>query len=488
MKLSNFTLKDLPAAVKRPTYDRAKLSPGIVHVGLGNFHRGHQAWYQHRLFEMGLDHDWAIVGAGVRPFDEAQRKKMAAQDFLTTLIELDPAGKSAEVIGPMIDYLPVEAGNDPLIRMLADPMIRIVTLTLTEGGYFVDPATRVFDFADEDIRHDAANPDKPRTAFGAIVAGLKLRRERGIGPFTIQSCDNLQGNGDVTRRTVVNLAQLADVTLADWIQQHCTFPNSMVDCIVPATGEREIALAREFGIDDAVPVTHENFRQWVIEDEFCAGRPHWEKVGVTFTKNVHDYETQKIRILNAGHQIIANIAELLHLETVSEAMHHQKIHAFFRKVQMEEVVPHVPATPETTARQYVDLVEQRFRNTAIVDTIRRVCFDGSSRHPGMILPTVRDGLAKGVPTKGLAIVEAAWARMCAGTREDGSTIEPNDPYWDNLTTVARLARLDPSAWLEMRSTYGSLADDPRFARAFEESLSEIWAKGIEAVLDAYCQS
>src|ERR1700746_3867403 len=239
MKLSNVTLKDLPAGVKRPTYDRATLSPGIVHIGLGNFHRAHQAWYQHRLFEMGLGRDWEIVGAGVRLCDEAQRQKMAAQDFLTTLIELDPTGKSAEVVGSMIDYLPVEAGNGPLINMMANRMISIVALTVTEGGYYVNPATRAFDFANEDIRHDGANPDRPRTACGAILAALKLRRERGIAPFTIQSCDNLQGNGDTTRRTVVNLAQLSDFKLADWIEERCTFPHSMVDCIVPATGERD---------------------------------------------------------------------------------------------------------------------------------------------------------------------------------------------------------------------------------------------------------
>ena len=276
-----------------------------------------------------------------------------------------------------------------------------------------------------------ANPDRPRTAFGAVLAALRLRRDRGIGPFTCQSCDNLQGNGAVLRRTVVSLARASDPDLADWVDANCSFPNSMVDCIVPATGPRELALAREFGIDDAVPVTHENFRQWVIEDDFCAGRPHWDRVGATFSDRVHDYETMKLRMLNAGHQILANPGEILSVETISDCMAHPLIGTLFRKVQIEEIVPHVNPVPDATPEAYLDLLVRRLSNPAIVDTTRRVAFDGSSRHPGFVLPILRDGLRTGAPVQGLALVEALWARMCEGTREDGSVIEPNDPSWDN---------------------------------------------------------
>ena len=230
----------------------------------------------------------------------------------------------------MIDYVPVEEGNAALIRRMTEPAIRIVALTVTEGGYCIEPATKGFDAAHPDIRHDAANPDRPRTAFGAMVAALKLRRDRGIGPFTGQSCDNLQGNGAVLRQTVVSLARASDPDLAEWIDANCTFPNSMVDCIVPATGPNEFALAREFGIDDAVPITHENFRQWVIEDDFCAGRPDWDRVGATFSDRVHDYEAMKIRMLNAGYQILANPGEILSVATISECMAQPQIHALFR--------------------------------------------------------------------------------------------------------------------------------------------------------------
>jgi mannitol 2-dehydrogenase len=349
------------------------------------------------------------------------------QDCLTTLIELDPAGTSAEVIGSMIDYLPIEDGNGPLIAAMADPQIRIVALTITEGGYFTDPGTGAFDSSHPDIRHDAGHPEAPRTAFGAIIAALKLRRDNGHGPFTVQSCDNLQGNGTITRRTVLGLARLSDSGLAEWIDSHCSFPNSMVDCIVPATGPKEISLARQLGIADAAPVTHENYRQWVMEDDFCAGRPDWDRVGAIFTEDVHDFETMKIRILNAGHQVLANAGELLSVETIADCMAHPVLSAFFTKVQRQEIAPYVRPVPGMDPAGYVDLIEGRFSNPEIHDTTRRVAFDGSSRHTGFVLPILRDALTAGGPIEGLSLVEALWARMCAGTREDGSTIGAERP-------------------------------------------------------------
>lgn len=485
IRLSNATLDRLPAGIKVPAYDRSTLTPGIVHIGLGNFHRAHQAWYLHRLFQKGENRDWAIVGAGVRSYDAAMREKLEAQDWLTTLIELDPSGKSAEVVGSMIDYVPIEDGNAALIERMADPAIRIVALTVTEGGYYIDPASKGFDAGHPDMRHDAENPLRPRTAFGAIIAALRLRRERGVGPFTGQSCDNLQNNGAILRQTVAALARLSDPDLADWISANCTFPNSMVDCIVPATGPKELNLAREFGVDDAAPVTHENYRQWVIEDDFCAGRPDWDHVGAILTDDVHDYEVMKIRILNGGHQVIAPVGELLSIETISGCMEHPKVHALYRKVEHEEIVPHVRPVPGMTPADYVELIDRRFSNPSIVDTTRRVAFDGSSRQPGFILPSVRDGLKAGTPVEGLALVSAAWARYCFGVREDGSLVEPNDPFWEKLADRAREARVEPLSWLAMSNIYGDLATVPRFADAFRRWLAMIYADGMEAAIDRY---
>lgn len=485
IRLSEAALGHLPGDVRVPGYDRAGLSPGIVHIGLGNFHRAHQAWYLHRLFDAGHCHNWAIIGAGVRPQDAVQRDRLRDQDCLTTLVELDPAGSSAEVIGSMIDYLPVAAGHAALIAQMADPAIRIVALTVTEGGYYIDPATGGFDAAHPDIQHDAANPGLPRTAFGAMIAALRLRRDAGHGPFTGQCCDNLQGNGKILRQTVVSLARLSDLDLAEWIDSNCSFPNSMVDCIVPATGPKELALVHDFGIDDRAPVTHETFRQWVIEDDFCAGRPDWDKVGATFTDDVHSYEAMKIRILNAGHQVLANAGEIMGLETIADCMAHPGISDFFRKVQTEEIAPHVAPVPGMTATGYVGLIERRFANPSIVDTTRRVAFDGSSRHTGFVLPIVREALDRDTAIEGLALVEALWARMCAGTRENGSVIDANDPFWPQLNTAALAAQDRPRAWLEQRQFYGTLAAAPRFAAAFERWLTAIWAKGCAHALETY---
>ncbi len=485
MKLNDTTLNELPEAALRPNYDRAQLSSGIVHIGVGNFHRAHQAWYLHRLMQQGKALDWAIVGAGVRPNDAAMRKKLLEQDCLTTLIELAPASSSVEVIGSMIDYLPIQDNNSALIDCMVQPSTRIVALTVTEGGYFIDPATKGFDADHPDIVHDSVNTAQPKTAFGAIVQALRIRREKGFGPFTCMNCDNLQGNGDVLHQTVVSLARMADPELAEWIDANCTFPNSMVDCIVPATGPSELALVEKLGISDQAPVTHENFRQWVIEDNFCAGRPDWDEVGATFTADVHDFEAMKIRILNGGHQVVSVPAEVLGVKTIADCMEHDLIRPLFLKVACGEIAPLVKSVSGMTPEDYVGLVESRFSNPKIVDTTRRVAFDGSSRHPGFIIPSIREGLAKGTPIEGLALLEAAWARMCEGTREDGTKIEPNDPFWDELTMTAVAARENPSAWLEMSQIYGDLANEPRFAESFAHWLTLIWDEGLEAALKVY---
>jgi mannitol 2-dehydrogenase len=486
MKLSNATLPQLPPGVSGPAYDRSALKPGIVHIGLGNFHRAHQSWYMSQLFARGLDMDFAILGAGVRATDAQMRERLEAQDWLSTLVELGPEGTRAEVVGSMVGFVPVEEGHGPLIAAMSDPAIRIVTLTVTEGGYYVDPATQAFDQDHPDIRHDAENPQNPRTAFGAIVAALRARRDAGAGAFTCQSCDNLPGNGDVLRETVTTLARLSDPALASWIDANSAFPNSMVDRIVPATGPKELALVRDlYGIEDEAPVTHEPFVQWVIEDRFCAGRPRWEEVGATITDRVHDYERMKIRILNGGHAAICYPAALLGLELVPEAMADDRIRRFFRRVEEAEMLPHVHEVPGMTPAAYLDLIDQRFSNPAIADTTRRLAFDGSNRQPKFILPAVRDGLASGVPVEGLALVSAAWCRYCLGVTESGEAIPANDPVWSDLLACAQDARERPRAWLEQRAIYGDLGDDPRFAEPFARWLRTIHEDGMEAALRAY---
>lgn len=471
--------------VALPAYDRSRLTPGIVHIGLGNFHRAHQAVYLDDLFAMGEGHDWAILGAGVRPTDAQMRTALLAQDCLSTVIELDPAGRRARRVGAMINFVPVEPDNGALIAAMTDPRVRIVSLTVTEGGYYIDPATGRFDPAAPDILHDAANPDRPVTAFGAILAALRHRRAAGTPPFTVMSCDNLPGNGHVTRAAVTGLARLDDPALADWVAGHVAFPNGMVDRITPATGPRERAMAAAFGLDDPVPVTCEPFRQWVLEDDFPAGRPALEKVGVTFTPHVHAYEAMKIRILNGGHAIIAYPGGLMDVEYVHEAMAHPLILGFLDKVEREEIIPFVPPVPDTDLDAYYALIRQRFANPEVADTERRLCLDGSNRQPKFIIPSLRDNLAAGRLPRGLILESALWCRYCMGTTDSGAAIAPNDPNWDRLQATALAAREDPAKWLEMEEIYGETGRDPAVIAAFSDALRELLADGTARTLTRF---
>jgi mannitol 2-dehydrogenase len=323
VKLSAAALARLPSGVAAPKYRRSDLSAGIVHIGVGNFHRAHQAVYLDDLFNAGRDRDWAIIGAGVRDPDVTIREKLKEQDWLTTVVEQEADTTRAHVTGAMIDFVkPYDTAA--LLETLSAPNIRIVSLTVTEGGYYISPATQHFDPTHPDIVYDASHADSPRTAFGLIAAGLKRRRAAGVPPFTVMSCDNIPGNGHVTENAVAGLAELADPEFAGWIRVNVAFPNSMVDRITPATTDRERAFLRDnYGLEDYWPVFCERFRQWVVEDKFPAGRPALETVGVTFTSDVAPYEHMKIRILNGGHAAIAYPAGLLDIH-LSRSAHSSK--------------------------------------------------------------------------------------------------------------------------------------------------------------------
>jgi mannitol 2-dehydrogenase len=483
--LSLANLDTLPANVARPSYARGGLSAGILHFGVGNFHRAHLQVYLDRLMNAGRDRDWAIVGAGVTPYDVKMRDALMGQDLHSTVVEQSAEVSEARVTGVMTDFLPAMDGA-AIIKALADPGVRIVTLTVTEGGYFVNPATGAFDPENPAIAADAASPDDPKTVFGLILAGLKARRDAGTPPFTVLSCDNVPHNGRVCRDAVAGLAAAQDPALGDWVREAVAFPNAMVDRIATVTTDRERAITREtWGIEDAWPVFCEDFIQWVVEDTFPEGRPAFEEVGVQFVEDVTPFEMMKLRILNAGHAMIAYPAGLLDVHFVHDAMEHPLVRAFLRKVQLEEVVPIVPSVPGMDPAQYFEIIERRFANPKIGDTIRRLCLDGSNRQPKFVIPSIADRLAKGLPVDGLALATALWARYCAGTTDSGAPIEPNDPNWERLTERAEAARADPAAWLAMRDSYGATADAPAFTEAFAGWLRGLWSDGTEATLRRY---
>ncbi|MBM1169452.1 mannitol dehydrogenase family protein [Microvirga arabica] len=479
-------LADLPPAIAKPGYERAQLQAGILHIGVGNFHRAHQAVYLDDLFNAGRDRDWALIGAGIRPNDKAMRQALESQDWLTTVVELEPGANHARVTGAMVDFVPVEDDGRAIIAALDDPALRILSLTVTEGGYCIDPATGAFNPKHPDILHDAAHLHAPRSVFGVILAALKRRRDAELAPFTVMSCDNLPHNGRVAQEAVAGLASRIDPALAAYVREQVAFPNSMVDRITPATTDRErAALTERFGIRDNWPVFCEPFRQWVLEDHFPAGRPALEEVGVTFTPHVAAYELMKLRILNGGHAAIAYPAGLLGIHFVHEAMQDPLVRGFLDKLEAEEIIPCVPPVPGVDLQDYYRLIARRFSNPDVGDTIPRLAQDGSNRQPKFILPSTRDRLKAGGDVPGLALVSALWCRSCVGLDDQGRPVALDDPNAGRLQPAALAAREDASAFLNLTDIFGDLSGNPVFRSRFEAALSGLWREGTRATLQAY---
>ena len=496
------TLEQLHSTVQlsKPTYDRSKLSAGIVHVGVGNFHRSHMATYLDDLFAQCNDQgdesqfEWGIVGAGVMPQDETKRAVLQQQDWLTTLVERDATTEKARVIGSMVDFLPVSQSQDALATTLQDPAIKIVSLTVTEGGYYIR-SDGTFDAQHKHIQRDVTkHPNEaPSTVFGLIIQALHKRRLDGHSPFTVMSCDNVPHNGDVTRSVVVGLARLMmpDSDHADWIQENVAFPNSMVDRITIATKESERQYMQDaLNVRDNWPVFCEPFRQWILEDTFPPnGRPALEKVGVQFCPDVTPYEIMKLRVLNGGHAALCYPAALLGVPTVADAMQHTAVREFLDTLERNEIIPTVPPVPDTDVTAYWDLIADRFSNPMIGDSIGRICYDGASRQPKFIVAPIVDALSNEDDGRidGLALVSAMWCRYCQGKTEDGQKIEPNDPMWDRLQKNATTAVLEdkPTAWLDMTDIYGSVGNNPRFVQSFAAALRTIRDEGVESAMRAY---
>lgn len=488
MKLTQANLLSLPGSISVPNYDRSAVHAGILHIGVGNFHRAHQAVYANDLLNKGFNRNWGICGAGVCAPDAAMRERLAAQDWMSTVVERDAAGMSASVTGAMVNFLPLAEGHGPIIAAIAEPQTRIVSLTVTEGGYFIDAATGEFDLDNPDIRYDTFERTIPRTVFGAIVAGLVLRRAQQGGPVTIMSCDNIPGNGDIARAAVMGVANGDDTGLSAWIEDNVTFPNAMVDRITPATTNRERALLMEhFNIEDASPVFCEPFRQWVLEDSFANGRPEYEAVGVILTPNVHDYEAMKIRILNGGHAIIAYPAGLAGVEFVHDAMAVPEIEAFLKKTITQDVLPNVKSIEGQDPEEYLLQTIERFKNPGVGDTVSRLCLDGSNRQPKFIVPAIRDMLKSGRTPTGLALCSALWCRYCAGVADDGTPIPANDPNWAAMNLVAQNALTNPLVWLEQKDIYGDLRSSTDFCAAFEYAHALINTHGALGAVHSYLE-
>ena len=484
-----------------PDYDRSAMTTGIVHIGVGGSHRAHEAAYLDRLMRRragagphdgaepttpgGSCLEWGICGVGLLPEDARMRDALESQDHLYTLIRKHPGGLcDPAVIGSIHDYRLASDAPEEVLALLSAPTTRIVSLTLTWDGYNIDDTTGEFRTFAPGAVHDAEHPGEPTTAFGYIVEALRRRRENGIAPFTIMSCDSLPGNGAVARKAVISQAAMSDPELADWIDGSVAFPSCMVDRITPQTTLADIdELRRGLDIEDAWPVVCEPFTQWVIEDDFPAGRPPWEEVGVQMVNDVAPYELMKVRLLNAAHQGLAHWGRLLGMEYAHESAADPMVAAWVRAYLEREARATLRSVPGIDLDDYISTLFRRLTNKAIARTLLSLARDSSSRLPRFVLGTVRDNLTAGGPIRlGTAMV-AAWALGSEGLDENGGRIVVDDPLAEELQHLAAAQRAGHgTAFISHEGIFGGLATNDRFRRTFVEELEALRHDGARARL------
>ena len=465
-------------------YDRAGISAGIVHIGVGGFHRAHQAVVVDDLLRRGGHRQWGICGVGLLPGDVRMRDALAAQDHLYTLVIKHPDGSlGARTVGSIVDYLLAPDDPEAVLEKLADPATRIVSLTITEGGYNFDQVTGEFDTTDPAVAADAVPGAVPTTVFGYVVEALARRRERGIAPFTVMSCDNVQGNGHMARFVFSAFAEMRDPELADWVRHQVSFPNSMVDRITPVTTDEDQELVRnELGVADRWPVVAEPFFQWVLEDDFPLGRPDWDAAGAQLVDDVEPYELMKLRLLNASHQAMAYFGYLAGHRYAHEATADRSIAELMRRYMEREATPTLRPVPGIDLAEYRATLLERFGNPEIRDHLARLCMESSDRIPKWLVPMIRERLAADQDVRLSAAIVASWARYAEGVDEDGEPIEVNDRLAETLVPRARSQTSDPLAFLRDPSLFGDLAGDPRFTRPYLDVLADLHTIGAAATL------
>lgn len=478
VRLNARTLTELDPRVAVPTYDRTSLARGIVHIGVGGFHRAHQAVFLDDLCQKGLT-DWSITGAGVLPGDSAMADALGQQDGLYTLIIRDRESTDARVMGSIVDYVLATPAIAPLIDVLASPATRVVSLTITEGGYPVDEATREF--------LPSPEGDLP-PAFEAIARALQRRRDEGRRGFSVMSCDNILHNGRTARTATLGVAAAVEPGLEEWVGRNVSFPSTMVDRITPATtaGDRDF-LVHEYGLVDRWPVVAEPFIQWVIEDAFAEGRPPWEDAGALFTADVEPYEILKLRFLNAGHSCLAYLGALAGHVHVHEVMADRPFPVLLQRFLDDEAGPTLPAVPGIDVVRYKIQVAERFANPLVGDQVARLCQDGTSKIPKFLVPTIERQLDTGGPVRLAALALAGWCQYLLGRDDEGRDIElAHDPKLRVATEFAEASRTDPRAFLRFAEVFGTaLASDPVFAPTFAAALASLRGVGVHTTLDRW---
>jgi mannitol 2-dehydrogenase len=475
--------------IPAPGYDRTQVEVGIVHIGVGGFHRSHQARYLDQLLSRQATWDqarqWGICGVDVLPADQYKQSLFDAQDDLYTQVVKNPDGSTEpRVIGSIVGYLFAPDQPEQVLEVMADPRTRIVSLTITEGGYNFNQVTGEFDAQNPAVQADLRPGATPRTVFGFVVEALRRRRASGVPPFTVMSCDNIPGNGDVARRMFSAFADLADPGLGDWLRAEVAFPNCMVDRITPVTTPDDIEqLATAFGVRDALPVVCEPFIQWVLQDEFPTGRPPWEQAGVQLVGDVTPYELMKLRLLNVGHQAIAYTGYLAGYRYAHEVAADPVFAEFLLGYMQDEGRPTLPAVPGVDLDDYIATLLARFANPAIRDTLARLAAFSSDRIPKWLVPVIRENLARGGRVASSAAMVASWARYDEGVDESGQPIEVVDALADDLMRRASEQARDPLAFIRNEELFADLARQPVFADAYAQALESLHSVGARATLE-----
>ena len=477
IQLNQENIQEVGSRMPVPTYNRAWDKTGIVHIGVGGFHRAHMAYYLHQLKNGGAASEWGICGIGLREADTKLHDIFKTQDHLYTLMVKHPDGNiEPEVIGSIVDFKMGITDPEPVIDQMADADTRIVSLTITEGGYNFNPTTGEFNFDNPDIKYELQNPQDPKTVYGFLTAALKRRRDAGLPAFTILSCDNIEHNGDMARKMLIAFAEAQDADLTKWIAQEVDFPNSMVDRITPVTTQADIAfLANTYGIKDAWPVTCEPFIQWVVEDKFSNGRPDLEKVGVQFVPDVGPYEKMKLRLLNAGHSVLGILGALHGHKTINACMEDRTFVTFLRTFMDKEATPVLDEVKGIDLTAYKDSLEARFANPNIKDSVSRICSESSAKLPKFLIATIHDNLATGGSIKFAILVIAAWCYYSdKGMDRHGHPIEIIDALGTELHQAAEQTRTDPLAFIRQESLFGDLAKNERFTTLYAAMVQNIY--------------
>jgi fructuronate reductase len=479
-RLAFSTLADLPAAVAHPGYDPRIVAVGIVHLGIGAFHRAQTAVYCDDALALERG-DWGICGVSLR--SPEVRDRLAPQDGLYTAVEKSPAGTRRRIIGSVREVRFLGDERKDIHARLSARSTRIISLTITEKGYCHDPATGQLNLSHPDVVHDLADPQQPVSAVGLIAAALDARRLSHGNPVTVLCCDNLPHNGALVRGLVQTFAEARDSALAHWIRDHASFPSTMVDRIVPATtagdiGENDAAL----GVHDAAPVMHEAFKQWVIEDDFVTGRPSWERIGAQLVDDVAPFEAMKLRLLNASHSAFAYLGYLSGHEFIYQVAAQPDFVAFMRRLMREEVSPTLKLPAGVDVGAYQDALVERFANPALPHRTQQIAMDGSQKLPQRLLGTVRDNLAASRSIDLAALAVAGWMRYVSGVDEAGREIKVSDPLAPEFARIARERRGDPAALahglLGLRAVFGDdLPADSRFTDSVNEWLRLLLAQG-----------